>query len=368
MNKQTVTTGVGNLCNASIDYIEFYVGNAHQAAHFYRSAFGFVPIGYAGLETGRRESVSYVVEQHDIRLMFTTSLSPDSPIAEHVKRHGDGIKDIAFRVDDARAAFDAAVKLGASPVMEPAMSEDQNGSLTIAVVSTIGDTVHSLIQRDKYQGEFLPNFLPISKFAKTPSSGLQAIDHIAIGVEQGSLDQEVDFYVNALGFQQSHQEDVYTEYSAMKSKVVQNHSGRIRFPIMEPAPGKRKSQVEEYLSYYGGPGAQHVAFASDDITSTVRTLKLNGIEFLSTPEIYYQQIENRIGKIDEDLDSLRDLNILVDRDADGYLLQLFSRPIQSRPTVFVEIIQRKGSRGFGSGNIKALFEAVEFEQSKRQNL
>jgi 4-hydroxyphenylpyruvate dioxygenase len=350
------------------DYIELYVGNARQAAHFYRTAFGFLPVAYAGLETGERDRASFVMEQGRIRIVLTSATSPESPVAEHVRLHGDSIKDIAFVVDDAAHAFAVAVARGATPVMGPSVFENRGGRLIKSTIAACGHTVHSLIQRDGLRDAFLPQFHAIPRPSPALSAGLEAIDHIAINVEEGALDRWVDFYKNVLDFHQSHQEDIYTEYSAMNSKVVQNDNGGVKFPILEPARGRRKSQIEEYLEFNNGPGAQHVAFLSNNIVETVRLLRESGIEFLPSPDTYYQMLEGRIGEIAEDVDSLRELNILVDRDRWGYLLQIFSRPLQSRPTLFVEIIQRVGARGFGSGNIRALFEAVEREQAMRGNL
>jgi 4-hydroxyphenylpyruvate dioxygenase len=350
------------------DYIELYVGNAYQAAHFYRTAFGFLPVAFAGLETGESDRVSYIMEQGQVRLILTAATSPESPVAEHVRLHGDSIKDIAFIVDDLANAFTIAVKHGATPVMEPSIFEDQDGRVIKATIATCGHTVHSFIQRDGSRRTLFPQYRPITKSLPALSSGLKEIDHIAISVEKGTLDQWIDFYKSVLDFHQSHQEDIFTEYSAMNSKVVQNDNGTIKFPIMEPALGRRKSQIEEYLEFNNGPGAQHVAFLSSNIVETVCLLRKNSIEFLRTPDTYYQELESRIGEIDEDIDSLRELNILADRDQWGYLFQIFSKPLQSRPTLFIEIIQRVGARGFGGGNIRALFEAVEREQAMRGNL
>lgn len=354
-----------------IDYVEFYVGNARQAAHFYRTAFGFKPVAYAGLETGIRDRTSHVVEQRNIRLVLTGALDPDTDIAEHVRLHGDGVKDIAFTVDDAAQAFAETVKRGARPVLEPTEIEGQKGKVIKASIAAYGNTIHSFIQRDQYHGTFLPKFHAIKNPAPHTPTGLAAIDHIVGNVELGKMDEWVDFYNQVLGFRQLQQftdEDISTEYSALMSKVVQNGSGRIKFPINEPAEGKRKSQIDEYLQYYRGPGAQHLALITDDIIRTVRALKANGVEFLRTPNSYYDMLDERVGKIDEDIATIRDLNILVDRDDEGYLLQIFTRPLQDRPTVFFEIIQRKGARGFGAGNFKALFEAIEREQALRGNL
>ncbi len=350
------------------DYIELYVGNAYQAAHFYRTAFGFLPAAYAGPETGERDRVSYLMEQGQVRLILTAATSPESQVAEHVRLHGDSIKDIAFVVDDARQAFAVVVKRGAAAVMEPSIFEDHDGRLIKATIATCGHTVHSFIQREGSQHAFFPQYRAITKALPALSSGLEVIDHVAISVEKGALDQWVDFYKSILDFHQSHQEDVFTEYSAMNSKVVQNGNGSIKFPVMEPALGRRKSQIEEYLEFNKGPGAQHVAFSSSNIVETVRLLQKNSVEFLRSPDTYYEMLESRIGEINEDINSLRELNILADRDQWGYLLQIFSKPLQSRPTLFIEIIQRIGARGFGGGNIRALFEAVEREQALRGNL
>lgn len=352
------------------DYVEFYVGNAHQAAHYYRTVFGFTPTAYAGLETGSRGRVSYVVQQGNIRLVLTSALKHSDPVADHVHHHGDGVKDIAFAVKDARLAFEELVARGARPVREPTVLEDTAGRVVVAAVGVYGDTVHSLVERQQYEGAFLPGFVPLERkpAAKAAAVGLSALDHVAISIEPGQLDHWVEFYERVMGFHVSHQEDVETAYSAMNSKVVQNSTGKIKFPMVEPASGRRKSQIEEYLEYYRGPGVQHMAFLSGDIVSSVGVLRAGGTEFLRTPNTYYEMLLDRVGSIREDLDSLRGLNILVDRDEWGYLMQIFTRPVQSRPTVFMEVIQRKGARGFGSGNIRALFQALEREQTLRGNL
>jgi 4-hydroxyphenylpyruvate dioxygenase len=351
-----------------IDYIEFYMGNAREAMHFYRSAFGLTPVAYAGLETGVRDRVSLVMEQAKIRLVLTTALDPNSPIAEHVKQHGDGVKDIAFTVNDAARAFEEAVKRGARPVMEPTRLEDSTGHVIKATIGAYGDTVHSFIQRKAYDGNFLPDFRKLEQGPPALNTFLSTIDHVAISVEPGQLDQWVDFYKGVLGFHQSHQEDVSTEYSAMNSKVVQNKSGQIKFPIMEPAAGRRKSQIEEYLTFYRGPGVQHIALLSKDILRSVQAIRSTGVEFLQTPHTYYEILSERIKDLDENIAALRNLNILVDREVDGYLMQIFTKSLHVRPTLFMEIIQRKGAHGFGSGNIRALFEAVEREQAIREAL
>ncbi|GAC1539297.1 MAG: 4-hydroxyphenylpyruvate dioxygenase [Herpetosiphon sp.] len=354
-----------------IDHIELYVGNARQAAHYFRTAFGFTPVAYAGLETGLRDRASYVLQQRHVRLVVTSPLQGDSPIAKHWMKHGDGVKDIAMEVDDARAAFDATVARGATVVMKPTVLEGKKGHIVKATIATYGDTVHSFIERKAYHGVFAPQYHKIENVPATPSVGLASVDHCVGNVELGKMDVWVDFYNHILGFRQLQQftdDDTSTEYAALMSKVVQNGSGRIKFPINEPASGRRKSQVEEYLDYYGGPGVQHLALTTGDIVATVRQLRANGVSFLRTPSSYYQDLAARVGHIDEDLTAIEELNILVDRDDEGYLLQIFTRPIQDRPTVFIEIIQRKGARGFGNGNFKALFEAIEREQAQRGNL
>jgi 4-hydroxyphenylpyruvate dioxygenase len=347
------------------DYVELYTGNAKQAAHFFNTVFGFKPVAYAGLETGWRDRVSIVLRQRDVNLILTAPLTPESEVAAHVLQHGDGVKDVAFNVDDAGKAFETAVKHGATPVMEPVSYEDEGGRITKATIAAFGRTVHSFIQRDGAAQAFLPDFQNLSSKPTDAGSRLGAIDHIAISLERDELDQWVAFYENVLGFRQSHQEDVTTEYSAMRSKVVQSDTGTVVFPMMEPATGKRKSQIEEYLNFHRGPGVQHVALASDDIISSVRTLRSRNIGFLQTPRSYYEMLEERVGPIDPEIKDLSELGILVDRDGWGYLMQVFTEPMQSRPTMFFELIQRLGARGFGGGNIKALFEAVEREQLRR---
>jgi len=350
------------------DYIELYVGNAHQAAHFYRTAWGFTPVAYAGLETGVRDRVSIVVEQGRIRLVLTAAQGPDGPIADHVKLHGDGVKDIAFLVDDVEEVFNQVVDAGARPVTPPVVLKDGDHAIRKATVAAYGDTVHSFVERGDYTGPFLPGYQAARAYSPSTSTGLKEIDHVAVSAEAGTLEELIEFYRHVFGFHQSHQEDVATEYSAMNSKVVQNHTGTIKFPIIEPAPGKRKSQIEEYLAYYGGSGVQHIGLLSEDIVASVQTLRDNYVEFMQTPGTYYDLLEDRIGKIEEDVESLRELSILIDRDDWGYLMQTFTRPLHNRPTLFFEIIQRKNARGFGAGNIKALFEALEREQLSRGNL
>lgn len=351
------------------DYLEFYVGNAFQAAHFYRNLYGFKPVAFAGLETGVRDRVSIVLEQNDIRLVLTTALTPDHPITRHVSLHGDDVRDIAFTVSDAESAYKAAIRNGAHSLLPPTEFNDHSGYIVKATVAALGDTVHSFIQRDDDSLEtFFPNFQIIENPPPSVPCGLMTIDHIAISVEAHTLNRMVDFYHEVLSFHQSFSEDILTEYSSMNSKVVENSNGSIKFPLVEPARGRRMSQIEEYLTFHYGPGAQHIAFSSNDIISTVRALRANGNEFLRTPHTYYSVLQDRIGEMDEDVEALRDLNILVDRDEWGYLMQIFSKPVMTRPTIFTEVIQRKNARGFGAGNIKALFEAIERDQAKRGNL
>ncbi len=357
----------------NFDYVEFYVGNAKQAAFYFSNGWGFTPIAYAGLETGLRDRSSYVLEQGNIRLVFTSSLLPDDEIAEHVKLHGDGVKTVALRVDDAAQAYSATTSRGAHGLAEPRVLKDEDGEVKVAVIATYGETTHTFVERRNYSGVFLPGYRPIA--TETPRrarpAGLAAIDHIVGNVELGKMNEWVSFYERVMGFSQLiHFDDraISTEYSALMSKVMQNGSGRIKFPINEPAQGRRKSQIEEYLDFYRSPGVQHIALNTDDIITTVRNLKERGIDFLMTPKNYYEDVLDRVGKIDEDLQQLAELGVLIDHDDEGYLLQIFSKPIVNRPTLFFEVIERKGARGFGEGNFKALFEALEREQALRGNL
>jgi 4-hydroxyphenylpyruvate dioxygenase len=351
-----------------IAYVEFYVGNASQAAHFYRTAFGFQPVAKATLETGERERTSFVLRQNKITLILTSALTPSSPIAEHVRLHGDSVKDIAFAVDDAEQSFREVVERGARPLMQPTVS-DENGVRTVkATVAAYGDTVHSFIEHHGSNGLLPPGYQPIEHPTQVKSIGLSAIDHIAVCVEPGALKRWFDFYIEVFDFRHSHQEDIVTENTAMNSGVVQNENGRVQFPIMEPAPHKNMSQIDEYLTFHHGSGAQHIALLSDNIIETVRALRESGIEFLYTPDNYYERLEERVGRVDEDVLSLRESGVLLDHDQWGTLLQVFTKPLHDRPTAFMEIIQRKGARGFGGGNIKALFEAIEREQALRGNL
>jgi 4-hydroxyphenylpyruvate dioxygenase len=354
------------------DYVEFYVGNAKQAAHFYMSAFGFDQVAYAGPETGIPNRVSYLLEQNKLRFVLTGSLVPDDPIARHVALHGDGVKDIAILVGDARAAFEAAVAGGARIVLEPTELEDKDGRLVKATIATYGETVHSFVQRDGYNGIFVPGFVAAPRSLEhVAKPGLQFIDHCVGNVGWGEMDEWGDFYGRVFGFSQLvsfDDKDISTEYTALRSKVMTDERHRVKFPINEPAQGKKKSQIEEYLEFYRGAGVQHMAIRTDDIAATIRALKSNGVEFLETPDSYYEMLAERVGSIDEAIETLRELRILVDRDDMGYMLQIFTKPLQDRPTVFFEIIQRKGSLSFGKGNFKALFVSIEREQEKRGTL
>jgi 4-hydroxyphenylpyruvate dioxygenase len=353
------------------DYVEFHVGNAKQAAHYYQTAFGFQLTGYRGPETGVRDRVSYLLAQNKIRLVLTSALGPDGPIAEHVNKHGDGVRDIALWVDDARDAYKKAIERGARGVQEPTVLRDDKGEVVLAAIGIYGDTIHSIVERRNYKGLFLPGFAPKQPHYQPRETGLQYVDHCVGNVELGQMNRWVQFYEKVMGFKNLisfDDEDISTEYSSLMSKVMSNGNERIKFPINEPAKGKKKSQIEEYLDFYHGPGVQHLALATDDIVHTVSALRDRGVEFLSVPTTYYEELQGRVGKIDEPVDVLAKLGILVDRDPDGYLLQIFSKPVQDRPTLFYEIIQRKGARSFGKGNFKALFEAIEREQAARGNL
>lgn len=350
-----------------IDYLELYVGNARHAAHFYRTAFGFSPIAYAGPETGARDRVSFLVEQGTIRLLLTSPMNSDGPITEHFNLHGDGVRDIALTVDDAAAAFAATVRNGARPVMEPTALENGDGCVLKATIATFGDTVHSFIQRDCYRGTFLPHFIAIENPPKAIPAGLDYLDHLAIGVEKGEANRWAAFYGEMLGLHLSQEENISSDYSGMITKVLRNEADNIVFVIVESLPGKRRSPIDEYLMYYGGAGVHHIAVRTGDIIGCVESLRANGVEFARTPDTYYEALPERVGTISESLAELRDQNILVDRDTWGYLMQIFVKPMQTRPTFFFEIIQRANARGFGNGNIKALFEAIEREQVMRGN-
>jgi 4-hydroxyphenylpyruvate dioxygenase len=353
------------------DFIEFYVGNAKQASLYYCAAFGYRLAAYRGPETGVRDRASYALEQDKVRLVLTTALRPDHPIAAHVNAHGDGVRDIALWVDDARTAFRNAVERGAKPAYEPTVLEDDDGEVVIAGIHTYGETIHSLVERGNYRGAFLPGFRAVDSCFNPSPVGLRYVDHCVGNVELGAMNRWVQYYEQVLGFYNLISFDdktISTEYSALMSKVVANGNGRIKFPLNEPAQGRKKSQIDEYLEFYRGPGVQHIAIATHDIVATVTALRNRGVEFLRVPLTYYDTVLDRVGRIDEDIAPLRELGILVDRDDEGYLLQIFTKPVQDRPTLFFEIIQRKGAKSFGAGNFKALFEAIEREQAARGNL
>jgi len=353
------------------DHVEFYVGNARQAAYFYRAAFGMKLIAYAGPETGTRDRASYVLQQGKVRFVLTTSLRADSEIARHTHKHGDGVRAIALWVDDAADAWHETTLRGAHSVQEPTESSDEDGSVVVASIAAYGDTLHTFVERKNYSGAFLPGYHAMPEDHVARPVGLLHIDHIVGNVGWHAMNEWVDFYSHVMGFslyQHFDDNDISTEYSALMSKVMANASGYIKFPINEPAEGRHKSQIEEYLDFYNGPGVQHLALATHDILSTVEKMQQQGVSFLTVPHSYYTQLQERIGSIDEPFEELERLGILVDRDDEGYMLQIFTRPVEDRPTLFFEIIQRKGSRSFGKGNFKALFEAIEREQAARGNL
>lgn len=353
------------------DYVEFYVGNAKQAAYYYQTAFGFQPLAYSGLETGNRESTSYVLQQGKVRLILTTPLNSKNPINQHLVKHGDGVKVIALWVDDATKAFEETVKRGAKPYLKPTQYEDKDGYVIQSGIHIYGDTVHLFTERKNYNGAFLPGFQPWNPDYKPTPLGFKYIDHMVGNVNWGEMNIWVKFYEQVMGFYNLltfDDKDISTEYSALMSKVMSNGNGYIKFPINEPAKGKKKSQIEEYVEFYEGQGVQHIALATDNIIETVTEMRKRGVEFLHTPDTYYETVLDRVGKIDEDIEVLKKLRILIDRDEEGYLLQIFTKPVEDRPTLFYEIIQRKGAKSFGKGNFQALFESIEREQAKRGNL
>jgi len=358
------------------DYIEFYVGNAKQAAHFYKTAFGFQSHAYAGLETGVKDRASYVLKQDKIRLVLTTALTSDSPIGEHVKKHGDGVKVVALWVEDAKSAWEETTKRGAKSYMEPTLEKDEHGEVVRSGIYTYGETIHMFVERKNYTGAFLPGYQKWESDYNPTPTGLKYIDHMVGNVGWGEMNTWVKWYEDVMGFENFLSFDdkqIHTEYSALMSKVMSNGNGRVKFPINEPAEGKKRSQIEEYLDFYEGPGVQHIAVATDNILQTVAELRNRGIEFLSTPpQTYYDAIPERLGRFDhnmkEDIEAIKKLGIMVDADEEGYLLQIFTKPVEDRPTLFFEIIQRMGARGFGAGNFKALFESIEREQEKRGTL
>lgn len=353
------------------DYVELYVGNAKQAAHYYKTAFGFQSLAYAGPETGVKDRVSYVLVQNKMRLMLTSPLHSDSPIADHHKKHGDGVKVLALWVDDAYDAFEQTTKRGGKAYMDPVTLKDGDGEVRMSGIHTYGEVVHLFIERKNYNGVFMPGFKKWESTYNPEPTGLLYVDHCVGNVDWNQMNPWVSFYENVMGFKNIlsfDDKDISTEYSALMSKVMSNGNGYVKFPINEPAEGKRKSQVEEYLEFYEGEGTQHIAIATKDIVSTVRQLMVRGVEFLKVPNTYYDDLLDRVGPIEEDIEPLKELGILVDRDDEGYLLQLFTKPVEDRPTMFYEIIQRKGAKSFGKGNFKALFEAIEREQELRGNL
>lgn len=353
------------------DYVELYVGNAKQAAHYYKTAFGFQSFAYKGLETGCRDHVSYVLVQDKIRLVLTTPFDPDSEISDHIRRHGDGVKVIALWVDDATKAFTETVSRGAKAFMEPVTESDENGKVVRSAIHTYGDTIHMFVERKDYNGVFLPGFEKWESEYNPEPIGLKYIDHMVGNVELGQMNKWADFYANVMGFANLvtfDDKDISTKYTALMSKVMTNGNGRIKFPINEPAEGLKKSQIDEYLDFYRGAGCQHIAVATDNIVHTISEMRRRGVEFLHVPGTYYDTVPDRVGIIEEDLEVLKKLGIMVDRDDEGYLLQIFTKPVEDRPTVFFEIIQRKGAKSFGKGNFKALFESIEAEQARRGTL
>ena len=353
------------------DHVELYVGNAKQSAHFYKTAFGFQSVAYSGLETGNKESVSYVLQQDKIRLVLTSPLTKDGPINEHINKHGDGVKVIALWVEDAEKAWEETTSRGAESFMKPEKTEDTNGYVVRSGIHTYGETIHIFVERSNYNGVFLPGFKAWKTDYNPEPTGLKFIDHMVGNVGWGEMNKWCEFYAKVMGFAQLvsfDDKDISTEYTALMSKVMSNGTGRIKFPINEPAEGRKKSQIEEYIDFYNGAGVQHIALATNNIIETVRDLRSRGVEFLYVPEVYYDDILDRVGEIDEDLEPLKEMNILIDRDDEGYLLQIFTKPVLDRPTMFFEIIQRKGAQSFGKGNFKALFESIEHEQELRGTL
>ena len=353
------------------DHIEFWVGNAKQAAYYYQKAFGFELVAYAGPDTGIRDRASYVLQQGKIRFILTTAMQPDTEIAKHVMKHGDGVKVLALLVDDAEKSFYETMSRGAKAHTQPQTTTDEFGEVKTATIHTYGETLHKFVERKRYTGVFMPGYKPAKASFKAEPVGLEYVDHCVGNVELGKMNEWVKFYEDVMGFKMIitfDDSDISTEYSALMSKVVSNGNGYVKFPINEPAAGKKKSQIDEYLEFYQGPGVQHIAIITHDVVKTVTELQKRGVDFLQVPGSYYDELETRVGKIDEDIQSLRNLGILVDRDNEGYLLQIFTKPVEDRPTVFFEIIQRKGAKSFGKGNFKALFEAIEREQALRGNL
>ncbi len=373
LNKKNkkMTNKIKSLPINGTDYVEFYVGNAKQAAHFYQSAFGFQPVAYAGLETGLKDRTSYVLRQDKITFVLTGALTPDSEVAKHHKLHGDGVKTIALNVDDAKKAYEETTSKGAISDFVPTSKSDSNGEVVLSAIKTYGDTVHVFVERKNYNGVFMPGFIAWKPEYRPEDTGLLYVDHIVGNVDWNEMDKVAGYYRDIMGFNQLisfDDKDISTEYTALQSKVMASDNMRIKFPINEPAKGKKRSQVEEYLDYYIGPGPQHVALATDDIVTTIAALRSRGVDFLHVPDSYYDTVTERVGEIDEDIDILKKHHILIDRDDKGYLLQLFTKPVEDRPTFFFEIIQRKNAISFGKGNFQALFEAIELEQGNRGTL
>jgi 4-hydroxyphenylpyruvate dioxygenase len=353
------------------DHVEIYVGNAKQSAYYFKTAFGFQEVAYAGLETGVQDHTSYVLQQDKIRLVITSSMVKDSDINRHLNEHGDGVKFVALWVPDAAKAFEETTKRGAKPYQEPKVSEDAHGKVVTSGIYTYGETVHMFVERNDYDGPFLPGYVARTPIYQPKPVGLKYIDHMVGNVDWGQMNTWVKFYAEVMGFSQIisfDDKDISTEYTALMSKVMSNGNGRIKFPINEPAEGKKRSQIEEYINFYNGAGVQHLALATDNIIYTIHELRERGVDFLDVPDSYYDDLQERVGAIDEDVEVLKRYKILVDRDDEGYLLQLFTKPLMDRPTVFIEIIQRKGATSFGKGNFKALFEAIEREQENRGTL
>jgi 4-hydroxyphenylpyruvate dioxygenase len=353
------------------DHVELYVGNAKQSAHYFKTAFGFQDLAYAGLETGLKDRTSYVLKQDKIVLVLTSALTASSPVNDHLVKHGDGVKNVALWVDDAAKSWRETTSRGAESAFEPYTLTDDHGSVVLAGIKAYGDTVHVFVERTNYRGAFMPGYIALNREVQPADCGLKFIDHMVGNVGWGEMNTWVEFYAKVMGFNQLvsfDDKDISTEYTALMSKVMSNGNGRIKFPINEPAEGRKKSQIEEYIDFYGGPGVQHLALATDNIIETVTALRARGVDFLTVPDTYYDEVLDRVGEIDEDLAPLRELGILVDRDDEGYLLQLFTKPLMDRPTVFIEIIQRKGAKSFGKGNFKALFESIEREQERRGTL
>lgn len=348
-----------------IDHLLFYVGNASQAAHYYLAAFGFKAVAYGGLETGLRDCTSWVLEQGTARIVVSSGLDPKGAIARHAALHGDSVKDIAFRVDNAERSFEAAIRRGAHKVQEPTVREDEHGQVTVATVFTFGDTVHSFVERKQYEGPFLPGYVSKPSTREIPKLGITGFDHFAVSVNPGTLNDWIDFYIRVFGFRECHEENVFTSKSGMRSKVVRGDSDDCVFPMMEPVSGAIQSQIQDYLNFNGGPGVQHAALQTEDILAAVRGLGQRGVEFRYTPKAYYEALSARVGQLEESVEDLKELGVMVDRDDDGQLFQIFTKAVTGRPTFFIELIQRRGARGFGGGNIRALFEAVEREQTAR---